>query len=157
MLNIGFLCHFSFPKTLFPSFLHHLCLQFLYPTTFLVRLTLHLSIACTDLLLVLDVYLWFTSKGRIQAVLNHLISAHCKKCGVWNTPNCHHTYGVTAHSSVLGVLGTQPYRCDSKIVCSVLCTLLCVHSTLRSVFRILIKKRHITKHVMGDRVMARAV
>ena len=29
VLNIGFLSHFSFPKTLFPSFLHHLCLQFL--------------------------------------------------------------------------------------------------------------------------------
>ena len=37
VLNIGFLSHFSFPKTLFPSFLHHLCLQFLYPTNFLVR------------------------------------------------------------------------------------------------------------------------
>ena len=37
MLNIGFLSHFSFPKTLFPSFLHHHCLQFLYPTNFLVR------------------------------------------------------------------------------------------------------------------------
>ena len=37
MLNIGFLSHFSFSKTLFPSFLHHLCLQFLYPTNFLVR------------------------------------------------------------------------------------------------------------------------
>ena len=37
MLNIGILSHFSFPKTLFPSFLHHLCLQFLYPTNFLVR------------------------------------------------------------------------------------------------------------------------
>ena len=35
VLNIGFLSHFSFPKTLFPSFLHHLCLQFLYPTNFL--------------------------------------------------------------------------------------------------------------------------
>ena len=34
MLNIGFLSHVS---TLFPSFLHHLCLQFLYPTNFLVR------------------------------------------------------------------------------------------------------------------------
>ena len=37
MLNIGFLFHFSFPKTLFPSFLHHFYLQFLYPTNFLVR------------------------------------------------------------------------------------------------------------------------
>ena len=37
VLNIGLLSHFSFPKTLFPSFLHHLCLQFLYPTNFLVR------------------------------------------------------------------------------------------------------------------------
>ena len=36
MLNIGFLCNFSFPKTLFPSFLHHLYFQFLYPTHFLV-------------------------------------------------------------------------------------------------------------------------
>ena len=25
VLNIGFLSHFSFPKTLFPFFLHHLC------------------------------------------------------------------------------------------------------------------------------------
>ena len=31
------LYHSSFPKTLFPSFIHHLCLQFLYPTNFLVR------------------------------------------------------------------------------------------------------------------------
>ena len=37
VLSIGFLSHFSFPKTLFLSFLHHLCLQFLYPTNFLVR------------------------------------------------------------------------------------------------------------------------
>ena len=37
VLNIGFLSHFSFPETLFPSFLHHLCLQFLYPTNFLIR------------------------------------------------------------------------------------------------------------------------
>ena len=37
VLNIGFLSHFPFPKTLFPSFLHHHCLQFLYPTNFLVR------------------------------------------------------------------------------------------------------------------------
>ena len=37
MLNIGFLSHYPFLKTLFPSFLHHLCLQFLYPTNFLVR------------------------------------------------------------------------------------------------------------------------
>ena len=34
VLNIGFLSHFSFLKTLFPSILHHLCLQFLYPPTF---------------------------------------------------------------------------------------------------------------------------
>ena len=31
VLNIGFL---SFPKTLLPSFLHHICLQFLVPLTF---------------------------------------------------------------------------------------------------------------------------
>ena len=31
------LSHFSFPKTLFPFFLHHLCLQFLYLANFLVR------------------------------------------------------------------------------------------------------------------------
>ena len=31
------LYHFSFPKTLFSSFLHHHCLQFPYPTNFLVR------------------------------------------------------------------------------------------------------------------------
>ena len=37
VLNRGFLSHFPFPNTLFPSFLHHLCLQFLYPTNFLVR------------------------------------------------------------------------------------------------------------------------
>ena len=37
VLNIGFLSHFPFPKTLFPSFLHQHCLQFLYPTNFLVR------------------------------------------------------------------------------------------------------------------------
>ena len=37
VLNIGFLSHFPFPKTLFPSFLHHHCLQFLYPINFLVR------------------------------------------------------------------------------------------------------------------------
>ena len=37
VLNIGFLSHFSFPKTLFPFFLHHHCLQFLYPTNFFVR------------------------------------------------------------------------------------------------------------------------
>ena len=37
VLNIGFLSHFSFPKTLFYSFLHHHYLQFLYPTHFLVR------------------------------------------------------------------------------------------------------------------------
>ena len=37
VLNIGFLSHYPFLKTLFPSFLHHLCLQFLYPTNFLVR------------------------------------------------------------------------------------------------------------------------
>ena len=37
VLNIGFLYHFPFPKTLFPSFLHHHCLQFLYPTNCLVR------------------------------------------------------------------------------------------------------------------------
>ena len=35
--NVGLLSQFSFPKTLSPSFLHHLCLQFLYPTNFLVR------------------------------------------------------------------------------------------------------------------------
>ena len=37
MLNIGFLSHYLFVKTLFPSYLHHNCLQFLYPTNFLVR------------------------------------------------------------------------------------------------------------------------
>ena len=37
VLNIGFLSHYPFLKTLFPSFLHHHCLQFLYPTNFLVR------------------------------------------------------------------------------------------------------------------------
>ena len=37
VLNIGFLSHFTFLKTLFPSFLHHFCLQFLYPTKFLVK------------------------------------------------------------------------------------------------------------------------
>ena len=37
MLNIGFLSHYPFLKILFPSFLHHHCLQFLYPTNFLVR------------------------------------------------------------------------------------------------------------------------
>ena len=31
------LSHFSFPKHLFRSFLHYHCLQFLYPTNFLVR------------------------------------------------------------------------------------------------------------------------
>ena len=36
VLNIGFLSHFSFPKPLFSSFLHHHCLQFLYPTNFLI-------------------------------------------------------------------------------------------------------------------------
>ena len=35
--KLGFLFHFPFHKTLFPSFLHHFCLQFLYPTNFLVR------------------------------------------------------------------------------------------------------------------------
>ena len=35
--SVGFLSHFSFPKTLFPPFLHHLYLQFLYSTNFLVR------------------------------------------------------------------------------------------------------------------------
>ena len=37
VLNIEFLSHFPFPQTLFPSFLHHRWLQFLYPTNFLVR------------------------------------------------------------------------------------------------------------------------
>ena len=37
VLNIGFLSHFSFPKPLLFSFLHHHLLQFLYPTNFLVR------------------------------------------------------------------------------------------------------------------------
>ena len=37
VLNIGFLSHYPFPKTLFCCFLHHFCLQFLYPTNFLVR------------------------------------------------------------------------------------------------------------------------
>ena len=32
VLNMGFLSHFSFLKTLISSFLRHLCLQFLYPT-----------------------------------------------------------------------------------------------------------------------------
>ena len=34
VLNIGFLSHLT---TLFPSFLHHHCLQFLYSTNFLIR------------------------------------------------------------------------------------------------------------------------
>ena len=39
VLNIGFLSHiFLFPKPCsLNSYLHHLCLQFLYPTNFLVR------------------------------------------------------------------------------------------------------------------------
>ena len=37
MLNIGFLSHYPFLKILFPSFLYHHCLQFQYPTNFLVR------------------------------------------------------------------------------------------------------------------------
>ena len=37
VLKTGFLSHYPFLQTLFPSFLHHLCLQFLYPTNFLVR------------------------------------------------------------------------------------------------------------------------
>ena len=49
VLNIGFLSHFSFPKTVFPSFLHHLCLQFLYPTNFLVR-------ECFSLLVVSSIF-----------------------------------------------------------------------------------------------------
>ena len=39
VLNTGFTSHFSFPKTLLASILHHhyLLLQFLYSTNFLVR------------------------------------------------------------------------------------------------------------------------
>ena len=37
VLKIGILSHYPFLKILFPSFLHHHCLQFLYPTNFLVR------------------------------------------------------------------------------------------------------------------------
>ena len=35
--TVMILSHYPFLKTLFPSFLHHVCLQFLYPTNFLVR------------------------------------------------------------------------------------------------------------------------
>ena len=46
VLNIGFLSHYPFLKTLFPSFLHHHCLQFLYPTNFLVRECFSLLVNC---------------------------------------------------------------------------------------------------------------
>ena len=37
VLNIGFLSHFSFPKTLLPSFLHHVYPNSYIPPTFSVR------------------------------------------------------------------------------------------------------------------------
>ena len=44
VLNIGFLSHYPFLKTMFPSFLHHHCLQFLYPPSFsLENVFLYLS------------------------------------------------------------------------------------------------------------------
>ena len=48
VLNIGFLSHYPFLKALFRSFWHHHCLQFLYPTNFLVRerFSLLLNTAC---------------------------------------------------------------------------------------------------------------
>ena len=44
-INFKFLYHILFPKTLFPSFIHHLFLQFLYPTNFLVRECFSLLVA----------------------------------------------------------------------------------------------------------------
>ena len=48
VLNIGFLSHFSFLKTLFPSFLHHLCIQFLYPTNILVSESFSLLVSSNN-------------------------------------------------------------------------------------------------------------
>ena len=47
-----FVSHFHFPKTSFPYFLHHLCLQFLYPITFLIEECFPLVI-CIDVLIFL--------------------------------------------------------------------------------------------------------
>ena len=57
VLNIGFLSHYPFLKTMFPSFLHHHYLQFLYPTNFLVRECFSLLVVrCNDKCNILDTY-----------------------------------------------------------------------------------------------------
>lgn len=45
-------------------------------------------------------------------------AVHCKKCGVYSTPKCLHTYGVSAHSTVVGVHCTPIRWCASLQVCS---------------------------------------